>query len=253
MPGTNSYLTFDINALILCEDTHFLTSLERLFAKLGVRSERTADYAAALAAIVQSRIDMVVVDWREIADLGEFFEALRNSKMNQQCLVVGIASDLLDLRQAFSAGVQFLIHKPASVVQITRCLHAAHAAVILKRRRQHREAVRIAAELRCRNAPLLGAMIINLGAQGAGLKLNVTGCKASASLSPGDDVDLTFVSPASGRKLAVCGAVIWTNPQGEAGIRFDYLPETERVTLERWLGEHFDDAAATLRGRLQTA
>ena len=35
MSGSNSYLTFDISALILCDDSHFLGSLERVFAKLG--------------------------------------------------------------------------------------------------------------------------------------------------------------------------------------------------------------------------
>jgi hypothetical protein len=35
----SSYLTFCINALILCDDSHFLKTLERVFVKLGVRSE----------------------------------------------------------------------------------------------------------------------------------------------------------------------------------------------------------------------
>jgi len=253
MPNPNSYLTFDISALILCDDSHFLRSLERVFAKLGVRSERADDYAEALATLGTRKIDMVVVDWGEIANLGEFLEIMRTSKMNKECLLIGIASDLMDLRQAFSAGVQFLIHKPASVVQIVGCLQAAHGAVTGKRRKQHREAVRIAATIQVRSTPLLGAMVVNLGAQGAGLKLNVTGCKASARLSAGDDIDLSFVSPASGQNLSVSGVVVWVSPQGDAGVRFDYIPAAEQHQLERWLGERFDDAAATLRGRLQTA
>jgi len=98
-----------------------------------------------------------VFDWREIINLGEFLQTVRQSKMNKDCLLIGLASDLLDLRQAFSAGVQYLVHKPASVVQIARCLQAAHAAVIVKRRKQHREPVRIAATLHTRSTPLLGA------------------------------------------------------------------------------------------------
>jgi len=253
VPGINSYLTFDINALILCDDSHFLKTMERVFTKLGVRSEHTPDYAAALSALSQRKIDTVVVDWREITNLGEFLETMRRSKMNKECMLIGIASDLLDLRQAFSAGVQFLIHKPASVVQIARCLQAAHAAIIVKRRKQHREPVRIAATLHTRNAPLLGAMIVNLGAEGAGLKLNVTGCKTSASLSAGDEVDLSFTSPGSWRVVNVCGIVVWVNAQGDAGVRFEYIPAAEKTKLEQWLGDHFDQAVAALRGRLQSA
>ena len=50
---------------------------------------------------------------------------MRKSKKNQECVLVAIMRDLLDLRQAFAAGVHFLIHKPASAVQIERCLRAA--------------------------------------------------------------------------------------------------------------------------------
>jgi ActR/RegA family two-component response regulator len=249
--STNSYLTFDINALILCDDSHSLGTLNRVFTRLGVRSERCRDYAAALAALEEQRIDTVVVDWREIVNLGEFLETLRTSKMNKQCLLIGIASDLLDLRQAFSAGVQFLIHKPASVVQIARCLQAAHSAVIVKRRRKHREPVRIATSVHAKDIPLLGALMVNLGSEGAGLKLNMTGCKTSAHLSAGDEIDLSFTSPGSWKVIHASGVVVWVSPEGDAGVHFQYVPAAEKWKLEQWLGERFDRAVLMLRDRVQ--
>ena len=251
MTSLNSYLTFDINALILCDDSHFLGSMERVFARLGVRSERSNDYTAALSALEQKRIDTVVVDWREIINLGEFLGTVRQSKMNKDCLLIGIASDLLDLRQAFSAGVQYLVHKPASVVQIARCLQAAHAAVIVKRRKQHREAVRIAASLHTKSTPLLGALMVNLGSEGCGLKLNTTGCKASARLSAGDELDLSFISPGSGNVIPATGVVVWVNSNGDAGVKFSYIPAAEKLKLEQWLAGRFDVAVAMLRERLR--
>lgn len=251
MTSINPCLTFDINALILCDDSHFLGTMSRVFSRLGVRSERTLDYAAALTALEKRKIDTVVVDWREIVNLGEFLETMRKSKMNKQCLIIGIASDLLDLRQAFSSGVQFLIHKPASVVQIARCLQAAHSAVIVKRRKQHREPVRIAATLHTRSIPLLGAMVVNLGGEGAGLKLNMTGCKVSARLSAGDEIDLSFLSPGSGRMVQTSGVVVWVNPNGDAGVQFQYVPDAEKSKLEQWLGERFDRAVLMLRDRVR--
>jgi len=249
--GINSYLTFDINALILCNDSHFLGTMERVFARLGVRSERSSDYTAALSALEQKRTDTVVVDWREILNLGEFLQTVRQSKMNKDCLLIGIASDLLDLRQAFSAGVQYLVHKPASVVQIARCLQAAHAAVIVKRRKQHREPVRIAATLHTRSTPLLGALMVNLGSEGGGLKLNTTGCKTSARLSAGDELDLSFMSPGSGSMIHASGAVVWVNSDGDAGVKFQYIPAAEKTKLEQWLAGRFDVAVAVLRARLR--
>lgn len=251
MLGANSRLTFGINALILCDDTHFLQTLERVFAKLGVCSEQVADYASALSALEQRKIDAMVVDRREIPDLGEFLEAVRKSRMNKECLVIGIAGDLLDLRQAFSAGVQFLIHKPASVVQIVRCLQAAHAAIIVKRRKQHREPVRIAATLHTRRIPLLAATIVNLSSQGAGLKLDLSEHNHNACLSAGDEIDLSFISPGSWRAVTVSGLVMWVNPHGDAGVRFEWA--AERAKLEQWVAERFDNAVAMSRGGWQTA
>ena len=124
--------------------------------------------------------------------------------------------------------MQFLIHKPASVVQIARCPQAAHSAVIVKRRKQHREPVRIAATVYNRGTPLLGAMVVNLGSEGAGLKLNTTGCKMSTRLSAGDEIDLTFISPGSGRPIDTNGVVVWVSPNGDAGVRFEYFPAGEK-------------------------
>jgi CheY-like chemotaxis protein len=216
-----------------------------------VRSERCHDYAAALAALEEQRIDTVVVDWQEIVNLGEFLETMRTSQMNRHCLLIGIASDLLDLRQAFSAGVQFLVHKPASVVQIARCLQAAHSAVIVKRRKQHRESVRIATSVHARGIPLLGALIVNLSSEGAGLKLNMTGCRTSAHLSAGDEIDLSFPSPGSSKVVDANGVVVWVSPEGDAGVHFQYVPEAEKAQLEQWLGERFDRAVLRLRDRVR--
>jgi len=51
----------------------------------------------------------------------------------------------------------------------------------------------------------------------------------------------------------VCGMVVWVNAQGDAGVRFEYIPAAEKAKLEQWLGDRFDQAVAALRGRLQSA
>lgn len=76
-----------------------------------------------------------MVDWREVLNLGEFLCSVRRSKLNQECVLVAIVRDLLDLRQAFAAGVNFLIHKPPSTIQIERCLRAAYSATVARRRK----------------------------------------------------------------------------------------------------------------------
>lgn len=76
----------------------------------------------------EHEFDAISLDWYEISDLGDFLSAVDRSNLNHECILVAIVRDLLDLRQAF-AGVHFLIHKPASVVQIDRCLRAAVSSI----------------------------------------------------------------------------------------------------------------------------
>jgi hypothetical protein len=94
-------------------------------------------------------------------------------------------------------------------------------------------------------------MVVNLGGEGAGLKLNMTGCKVSARLSAGDEIDLSFLSPGSGRMVQTSGVVVWVNPNGDAGVQFQYVPDAEKSKLEQWLGERFDRAVLMLRDRVR--
>src|SRR6266567_4905985 len=142
--------TLEMHTLLLCADIQFLGITRNVLNQLQVMPKIVGNCDAALAMIQEYEFDVIVVDWREIENLGEFLCAVRKSKLNQECVLVAIMRDLLDLRQAFTAGVHFLIHKPASGVQIERCLRAAYCATVVRRRKQHREPVTIVAAIRSR-------------------------------------------------------------------------------------------------------
>src|SRR5215470_10478554 len=137
-----------------------------------------------------AEFETIVIDWREIDDLAEFLCAFRRSNRNRDSILVAIVRDLLDLRQAFAAGVHFLIHKPASALQIERCLRAAYCAIVARRRKHHREPVKIATSVSTRNLPLAQAVILNLGEGGAGLRMSTHPGLVGPRLSVGDQVTL---------------------------------------------------------------
>ncbi len=153
------------------------------------------------------------MDWREIDNLAEFLGAVGRSKLNQECVLVAIVRDLLDLRQAFAAGVHFLIHKPASVVQIERCLRAAYYATVVRRRKQHREPVNILTMVRTRTQPFAEATVLNLSEGGVGLRTSSDDQVAGVHLSAGEEVDLRFPLPDTGDMLHATGTVVWKHGQ----------------------------------------
>ena len=167
---------------------------------------------------------MIVVDWREIDNLADFLCAVRRSKLNQECVLVAIVRDLLDLRQAFAAGVQLLIHKPASAVQIERCLRAAYCATVSRRRKHHREPVNLLASVSTRDQPFGEAMVVNLSEGGLGLKTGIQDSIVGISVSAGEEVRLRFLLPGAVEMLDISGTVVWTTADA-CGVRFRHIPD----------------------------
>lgn len=143
-----------MRTLMLCNDVAFLGITRSVLNQLHVTPRMANTSAAAVSMIQGQEFDVIVVDWREIDNLQEFLSAARHSKLNQDCVLVAIVRDLLDLKQVFAAGVHFLIHKPASAVQIERCLRAAYCAIVAQRRKHHREPVVILASVSSRRQPV---------------------------------------------------------------------------------------------------
>ncbi|MGC1453554.1 MAG: hypothetical protein WA830_26260 [Candidatus Sulfotelmatobacter sp.] len=154
--------TAEMHTLLLCRDVQFLGITKTVLNQLQETPKIVGNCAAALAMIQPHGFEVIIVDWREIDNLGEFLSAVRKSKLNRECVLVAIMRDLLDLRQAFAAGVHFLIHKPASALQIERCLRAAYCATVARRRKQHREPVHIIATVSSRMQPFPEVMVVNL-------------------------------------------------------------------------------------------
>jgi len=214
----------------------FLGITRNVLNQLRVTPRMVNTSAAALAMIQSHSFDTIIVDWREIDSIAELLSAVRGSKLNHEAVLVAIVRDLLDLRQAFAAGVHFLIHKPASAVQIERCLRAAYNATVARRRKHHREPVEILASISTRTQPIAEATVVNLSEGGVKLRTCVQSFVSSASLSAADEVNLRFALPGSEQMLDVSGTVVWATADA-CGIRFGYMPENQKTALQEWLTE----------------
>ncbi len=226
--------TLEMHTLLLCADVQFLGITRNVLNQLQVTPKIVGNCDAALAMIQEHEFDVIIVDWREIDNLGEFLCALRKSKLNHECVLVAIMRDLLDLRQAFAAGVHFLIHKPASAVQIERCLRAAYCATVARRRKQHREPVRILATVSTRTQPFTEAIITNLSEGGMGLQTDPRNEMARVALSAGEELDIRFALPGGGEIIHSTARVVWTTLHS-CGVRFSYIPDDEQLVLEQWM------------------
>ena len=229
-----SKATAQMHTPMLCNDVAFLGITRSVLTQLQVTPRMVNTSAAAVAMIQAYEFDVIVVDWREIDNLSEFLSAVRRSKLNQDSVLVAIVRDLLDLKQAFAAGVHLLIHKPASAVQIERCLRAACSATVARRRKHHREPVVVLASVRTRTQPLGQATVINVSEGGVKLRTLAHDFVAGVSLSAGDDLNVRFVLPGTEQMLDLPGTVVWATSDA-CGVRFGYVPATQKANLQEWL------------------
>ena len=246
-----SKTALEMHTLLVCADGEFLGAAREVLHELQVTPRIVADCESAIALIQEYEFDTIIVDWREIMNLREFFEAVQRSKLNQECVLVAIVHDLLDVRGAFAAGVLFLIHKPASAAQIERCLRAAYSASVTRRRKRHRESVNIMASISTRTQPFAEVTIANLSERGARVKAVRDPGTVAAELSVGVEVDLRFALPESNEMLQCSGSVVWTSPDGDSGLQFSHI--ADRRGLEQWLTACVERSRAELCQRLRAA
>lgn len=242
----------EMHTLLLCNDVAFVGITRNILHQLQVTPKMANTSAAAVALIQGQPFDVIVIDWREIDNLAEFLSAVRRSKLNQDCVLVAIVRDLLDLRQAFAAGVHFLIHKPASAMQIERCLRAAYCAMVARRRKHHREPVVILASVRTRTHPFGEATVVNLSEGGVKLRTGTHDFVAGVSLSASDDVGLRFALPGTEEMLDIDGTVVWATADA-CGVRFCHIPETQRTALEQWLTDCVERSISRTCERIREA
>jgi CheY-like chemotaxis protein len=242
----------EMHTLLLCADVAFLGITRTILKQLQVTPRVVSNSDEALAMIERQPFDVIVVDWREIDSVADFLCSVRGSKANQDCVLVAIVRDLLDLRQAFAAGVHFLIHNPASAVQIERCLRAAYCAMVARRRKHHREPVVILASVSTHTQPFGEATVVNLSEGGAKMRTGSQDFVAGVSLSAGEDVNLRFALPDGDAMIDVTATVVWTTAEA-CGVRFRYIPDTQRTALQQWLTACVERSVSRICERIREA
>lgn len=75
---------------------------------------------------------------------------------------------------------------------------------------------------------------------------------SGVSLSAGDDLDLRFELPGTEQMLQIEGRVVWATFDA-CGVRFRYIPETQRAVLEQWLTDCVERSISRVCERVREA
>jgi c-di-GMP-binding flagellar brake protein YcgR len=142
-------------------------------------------------------------------------------------------------------GANFVLQKPISLLNASRCFHAALNFMIKERRRYFRQPVKILVKVEY-DGKTLNATSTNISEGGIALILR-------EALPKGAAPHLKFSLPGSGLDVEVEAEVAWVDVKGLAGFRFHNVPQISQKHLEHWLDEHIEKEFPGTKERLAAA
>ena len=142
-------------------------------------------------------------------------------------------------------GANFVLQKPISVLNASRCFHAALNFMVKERRRYFRQPVKMLVKV-VYEGKTLNATSTNISEGGIALMLR-------EALPKGAAPHLKFSLPAANLQMEVEAEVAWVDVKGLAGFRFHNVPKSSQAQLEQWLDDQMECEFPGTKERLAAA
>lgn len=216
-----------LDGLLFSNDNQVLGVMSQVLGNFSIQAETCGELGSALDAVTHRRLDAIIVDWEGADDPTRVVRSARRSSPNENSTIVALVNAGSETH-ALLVGANFMIHKPADVEHVGRCMRAAYGTMLQNRRRVARVPVDIPVTARIAEVGVINARISDLSIGGIALQ-----CQQALQLN--SEVLANFELPNAGHLVHVTGKVVNANSAGRAGIRFSFLPEPDREVLENWL------------------
>ena len=217
-----------LQALLLSRDPEVHRTLRRVLDAANIETELLQRSEQARQALSRGKYDAFLVDCDDTEEGPTVLKELRQGKSNKSCIAFALVNGKTTIQQAFEMGANFVLDKPISLDRAARSVRAAQGLIMRERRRYHRHLIKAT-----------GAILVD---QGAELPLNVTNIsqggisiECSRKLDEGGAARVRLNLPGNKRALDIKGEVVWSTPEGRAGIRFQVLSAEARKDLDTWL------------------
>jgi DNA-binding response OmpR family regulator len=222
-----------LESLLLSRDTEVFRILRPTLEKLSIEVEICQDARKASEVLIADKFDAVIVDCDDLPGGAEVLEGLRATPSNKSSVTFAIVNGKrTTTQQAFGMGVNFVLHKPLSVLNVSRCFHAALGFMLRERRRYFRHAVKMPVTIAL-GEKQIKASATNLSEGGIALLLH-------QALPKNAIARLQFTLPGTTISLDVDAEVAWADLKGAVGLRFPKLPAHTQEQLEGWLNNQME-------------
>lgn len=217
-----------LQSLLLSHDTEVARVLRPALEKLSIEVEicREAEAAKRLAG---DRFDAVIVDCDDLQSGLQVLHGIRKSPSNKRSIAFALLNGATTTSKAFQHGANFVLQKPISLLNATRCFSAALGLMERERRRYFRYPAQFKVAVSFADGTKKTVTASNISEGGMAICLE--------DFFPKDKLlDLTFTLPGMQTSISTSAEVAWSSDI-HAGLRFVHLLPNTREQLELWLQE----------------
>jgi CheY-like chemotaxis protein len=222
-----------LDSLLLSQDSDLVRVVRPTLEKLSIDVEICHEARAAADILISEKFDAVIVDCDDLKGGLEVLQGLRATPSNKNSVTFAILNGKKTTTQdAFGMGANFVLQKPISALNASRCFHAALNFMIKERRRYFRQPVKMQVQV-VLEGKTINATSTNLSEGGIAVMMK-------EALPKGAMPHLKFSLPEANLHMDVEGEVAWADVKGRAGFRFLHVPKESQQLLEKWLDDHME-------------
>ena len=222
-----------LESLLLSQDPELVRVLRPTLEELSIEVELCEKAATGANVLGANKFDAVIVDCDDLVGGLDLLKGIRSTPSNKNSVAFAVLNgNKTTAKDAFGMGASFVLQKPITPLNASRCLHAALNLMLKERRRYFRQPVKIQVKLNLGGNVLVGTST-NISEGGLAVVL-------PAPLPKGAVPRVKFALPGSDIHIDVAAEVAWIDLKGFAGLRFQHMPKSSQIELEHWLDAHME-------------
>jgi DNA-binding response OmpR family regulator len=223
----------NLESLLLSRDVEVMRTLRPALEKLAIDVEICQEAEEASEILLSEKFDAVIVDCDDLPGGLEVLQGLRATPSNKSSVAFAILNGKKTTTQdVFKMGINFVLQKPISSLNASRCLHAALNFMIHERRRYFRQPVKMAVKLIAAEKEV-EATSTDISEGGMALMVR-------RALPKNATPQVHFTLPESSVVLDLETEVAWADLKGRVGLRFINVTDSSRESLENWLNRQIE-------------
>jgi CheY-like chemotaxis protein len=219
-----------LESLLLSRDAEVVRVLQPVLEKLFIEVEVCHGVNSGHEILRTEKFDAIIVDCDDLDGGVRVLDGLRKAPSNKNSVTCAILNGTTTTQQAFQMGANFVLQKPISTLNATRCFSAALNFMIREQRRYFRHPVEISATLEFGEGQKLKATITNISEGGMAIFFG-------GKFPLGGSVSANFKLPGAATPLEPKVQIAWMDDSGRAGLRFIDMPKGSQEQLGHWLTE----------------